>query len=294
MTQHPFDQLAKQYLEEMLTPLGQVQRNFEVPGEAKYVDVWFTPTPGASAIAAEDLLNRLAQTASLFEPFHNPPSRSEVRACLLKLFWLQEELRRRNPSAERALTEADLPRLWVIASTVSSPLLAELGAVERPEWLSGMYFAPDFYKSAFILTDQLPKTTETLGIRILGRGATQQAAIKEVKALAVNDPRRDRILRILANWKVTLELSESLITEDQEIIMALTQAYLEWEQTTERRVKVSLILKQLNARLGELAPVFVNEIEQLPTEQLDVLAVALLDFASDRDLEQWLGSVLKL
>jgi hypothetical protein len=43
MTQTPHDQLAKQYLEEFLAPFGRIERQYEVPGEAKYVDVWFIP-----------------------------------------------------------------------------------------------------------------------------------------------------------------------------------------------------------------------------------------------------------
>jgi hypothetical protein len=54
MTRFSSDQLAKQYLQDFLEPLGLVQRNFEVPGEAKHVDVWFDPTPNAE-IGAEDL-----------------------------------------------------------------------------------------------------------------------------------------------------------------------------------------------------------------------------------------------
>jgi hypothetical protein len=43
MTQTPFDQMSKQYLEEFLAPFGRVQRQYEVPGEAKFIDVWFVP-----------------------------------------------------------------------------------------------------------------------------------------------------------------------------------------------------------------------------------------------------------
>jgi hypothetical protein len=39
MTQSPFDQMSKQYLEEVLSPFGMVQRQYEVPGEAKFIDV---------------------------------------------------------------------------------------------------------------------------------------------------------------------------------------------------------------------------------------------------------------
>ncbi|KAM3097763.1 hypothetical protein ACKFKG_07680 [Phormidesmis sp. 146-35] len=39
MTQTPFDQLAKQYLEEFLASIGLIERRYEIPGEAKFVDV---------------------------------------------------------------------------------------------------------------------------------------------------------------------------------------------------------------------------------------------------------------
>jgi hypothetical protein len=39
MAQTPHDQLAKQYLEEFLAPFGVMEWQYEVPGEAKYIDV---------------------------------------------------------------------------------------------------------------------------------------------------------------------------------------------------------------------------------------------------------------
>ena len=43
MSQSPFDDLFKQYLEDFLAPIGTVERQYEIPGETKYVDVWFRP-----------------------------------------------------------------------------------------------------------------------------------------------------------------------------------------------------------------------------------------------------------
>lgn len=46
MTKFPHDQFAKQYLEELLTPLGKVETSRDVPGEVRQIDdVWFAPTP---------------------------------------------------------------------------------------------------------------------------------------------------------------------------------------------------------------------------------------------------------
>ena len=112
MSRIRFDQLAKQYLEEFLEPLGTVQRNLEVPGKPKFVDVWFTPAPETSASANPlGLLSRIATTPCLLEPFRNAPTRQEIRSCLLKLFWMQEDQRRKVEQAGGTQTEQALPHL---------------------------------------------------------------------------------------------------------------------------------------------------------------------------------------
>lgn len=97
MSQIPFDQLSKQYLEEFLSPLGKVTRNLEIPGESKFVDIYFAPTVTPS-IADLGILGRMVQTSCLLEPYRNAPRRTELRSCLLKLLWLQENDRRKAKS----------------------------------------------------------------------------------------------------------------------------------------------------------------------------------------------------
>lgn len=82
MAQNSFDQLSKQYLEEFLAPIGQVIRNLEIPGEAKFVDVFFNPNPDAIIDPDLGLLGRIIQTTCSLEPFRNPPSRNDIRTCL--------------------------------------------------------------------------------------------------------------------------------------------------------------------------------------------------------------------
>jgi hypothetical protein len=123
MAQNPFDQLAKQYLEEFLAPFGEVIRNLEVPGEAKFVDVFFAPTPPATIPKDLGLLARMLETTCCLEPFRNPPSRTEIRTCLLKLFWLQEDQRRKAKTDNRKIPEEQLTQLWILATSVSQPVL---------------------------------------------------------------------------------------------------------------------------------------------------------------------------
>ncbi len=293
MTRIRFDQLAKQYLEEFLEPLGIVQRNLEVPGESKFVDVWFSPTATVIEPSSDlGLLSRIATSPCLLEPFHNAPTRQEVRSCLLKLFWIQAEQRRRLEQDGGTQTESDLPRLWLLASTTTKPVIAEFGGQLRADWGTGVYFLPEAYKTTIVAIDKLSPTLETLWLRILGRDQTQQQAIAELLALSTADRRRSRVLQLLVNWRITLELSSELEQEEQSLMATLSQAYFEWEQQTKQQgaeeAERSLILRQLNRRVGAVSETARSQIAALSLHQLEGLGEALLEFRTIADLDNWL------
>jgi hypothetical protein len=293
MTQIPFDQLSKQYLEEFLAPLGLVQRNLEVLGESKFVDVWFVPTV-PSTLEAQDLglLGRIIQTPCLLEPFRNAPSRTEVRTCILKLIWIQEDQRRKEKQRAVSLQESDLPQLWILAAIATNPVIQDFGAAEKPEWGAGVYILPAAFKAAIIAINKLPETPETLWLRVLGRGATQRKAVMEVLALPETYPRRAGILRLLASWKVSIEVKEILDAQEQEELMALSQVFLDWEQktinTAQKQATESLVLRQLTRRVGEVTPDLLLRVQELSLAQVKALGEALLDFSTVDDLVEWL------
>jgi hypothetical protein len=286
MTQTPFDQLAKQYLEEFLAPMGKVERQYEVPGEPKFVDVWFMPDPKATPEADLGLLGRMVEKPCLLEPYRNSPSRTEARVSVMKLLWIQEDERRK--AQVDSLSEEALPVLWILAATASQPLLEDAGRIVKTDWLAGMYFAPELFKTGIVVIDELPETEETLWLRILGRDGTQERAIREVLAFPADHPRRNGILRLLASWKVRIDLGEIQDFSGQEALMALSEAFLEWEQRVEARGERSLILRLLNRRVGDLPESVRSRIEGLSIEQLNELGEALLDFTGLADLEAWL------
>jgi hypothetical protein len=259
MTQNSFDQLSKQYLEEFLAPLGSVQRQYEIPGEAKFADVWFVPNPDATQATDLGLLGRMVQKPCLLEPYRNVPTRTEVRVSVMKLVWVQEDERRKAQRDE--LADEELPQLWILAATTSRPLLEEAEGKIKADWLPGVYFMADILKTAIIAIDQLPETEETLWLRILGRDQTQERAIREVLDLPPTYPRRDSILRLLVSWKVRIDLGEIGNFSGQEALMALSEAFLEWEQQTKERL-----------RLEERQAIALNMLQDhLPLEQISRL-----------------------
>lgn len=235
MAQNSFDQLSKQYLEEFLAPIGTVQRQYEIPGEAKFADLWFVPNPDAAQATDLGLLGRMVQKPCLLEPYRNVPTRTEVRVSIMKLVWVQEDERRKAQRDE--LPDDELPQLLILAATTSRPLLEEAQGKLKAGWLPGVYFMAEILRTAIVAIDQLPETEETLWLRILGRDGTQERAIREVLALPPSHPRRNGVLRLLVSWKVRIDLGEIEDFSGQEAIMALSEAFLAWEQQTQERIR---------------------------------------------------------
>lgn len=293
MTRTPFDTFSKQFLEAFLSPLGAVETTREVPGESRFIDVQFVPAAHPQTDSRRiGLLGRIAATSCLIEPFRNSPTPTEVRSCLLKLFLVQGEAQRQARREDLRLREADLPQLWVLAPSASESLLQGLATHQSEAWLPGIYFLGDHLKTALVAINQLPTTEETLWIRILGKGATQQQAIAQVLALPLDDPRRLSALQLLAAWKITMEVSSVLDDEERELMVTLSQAYLDWEQETKQQgaeqASRSLILRLLTRRVGELPNAVTEQLEPLALAQLETLGEALLEFSSLSDLETWL------
>jgi hypothetical protein len=116
------------------------------------------------------------------------------------------------------------------------------------------------------------RTEETLWLRILGRDGTQEQAIREVLALPSSHPRRNSILRLLASWKVRISLGDIQDFSGQEAMMALSEAFLAWEQQKETQTKEAIALKMLRDNLpleqiSRLTDLTIAQLQQLQSEQ---------------------------
>jgi hypothetical protein len=291
MARNPFDQFSKQLLEEVLAPYGTVEISLEVTGESQFVDVFFEPS-SSSAIAPQGLglLGRIAQTPCLLEPFRNQPSAFEIRSCLQKLYQVHGNYQRKAKREKDSIAESDLPDLWILASSASDTLLNGFGASFNEEWDSGVYVLHPLLKANIVAINQLPRNEETLFLRLLGKGQTQKQAVDEVIAIDAREPKRAAILRLLSNWKISIEITGQVEAEE-ELMMVLTQAYLEWEQQTEQRGEIKLILRQLSRRVGTLPTTIEAQVQALALPQLEALGEALLDFSQPEDLVKWLRSL---
>jgi len=61
-----------------------------------------------------------------------------------------------KPDEMKSLTEAELPRLWILSPTASVPLLNGFRAIDEDNWMIGIYFLGDYLRTAVVAIHQLP------------------------------------------------------------------------------------------------------------------------------------------
>lgn len=280
MTRFPHDQFAKDYLKELLTTLGQVETSRNVAGEVREIDVWFTPSSTPTSVAQSlGLLGRFATSPAIFEPFRNAVTASQIRSCMGKLFDVHSDKERQMKKENVRFNEAELSKLWILSPTASPLLLEGFGAIPNLEnWLPGVYFLPEYLKTAIVAIHQLPRTPETLWLRILGKGTVQKQAINELTALPEDNPLRVNALELLYNLRVILETNQNLEPEDRELIMELSPLYLERLDAAlhqGQRIVVENLLKIRFGVLDEELQSIVAPLLELPPEEFTSLLLQL-------------------
>jgi len=295
MTRQIHDQFAKEYLEELLTPLGTIRKSKKIKSEVQEIDVWFEPfsSPPPTELPL-GLLGKMAATSCLFEPFRNPPTEVEICGCLSKLYAVHGDVLRKAKRSNKTLTETQLPFLWILTPTFSARMIEDFGTnSDESNWLTGVYFLAKSLKAGIIVIHQLPVNEDTLWLRVLGKGGTQKRAVEELVELPERNPFRENLLEILANWRKNLELRDNLSTEEQEDIMNLSPAYLkqreEWKQEGTLEGQLSLIASLLEGRFGTLdseLSSLVEKIAQLPISERTALLLSLANLSREELLER--------
>jgi hypothetical protein len=294
MTRFPHDQFAKDFLESLLSPLGEVQTSLKVSGEVREMDVYFTPNPNGKITSDLGLLAQCAETATVFEPFRSSVKLPQIRGCMSKLFDLHNYLiRETKKNKQPEPKEGKLPKLWILTPTLSVDLLESLGAKSEIEsWGEGIYLLSPALKTGIIVIHQLPQTPASLWFRLLGKGKVQSQAIDEVAALPPDNPYRQNALDLLGNLKVILEARAIIEPEEQNLIMQLSPLYLEKihaaEQVGRQDGKQALILRLLAKRVGTVSSEVETRVKALSLAMLEELFDAALDFTQMNDLMTWL------
>ncbi len=134
-----------------------------------------------------------------------------------------------------------------------------------------------------------------LPLAVLGRSNDRTQTLREISS--VIDRIEDK--RAKGNVAAATYILAGLVLE-KEIVSSILKEEIMRESVTYQDIKaqgkaegikegeISLVLRQLKKRIGEIRPSDESRITDLSVEQLEALGEALLDFASSEDLTAWL------
>jgi len=234
MTRLVHDQFAKQYFSEVLNLLGEVEISKEITSEVRQIDIFFIPGPDAAAKAEQiGVLGRLAANgAAGFEVFRNAIEKKEIRECMGKMYDYHSLLDRQARREKKSIEEAEYPHLWILTPTMSDEIREGLPVKPDTEnGMNGIYYLGECLKTGLIAIHQLPRTPETMWLRIVGKGTVQEQAMEELKALPEDNPLRENTLELVSDLLLVLEARQrneaDLDEEDRGLIMKLSSVYLE-------------------------------------------------------------------
>jgi Domain of unknown function (DUF4351) len=312
MTQFPHEQFAKDLLETLLSPFGEVQTAKTIDSQVRQIDVYFNPNPTTPPLPNLGLLHKLAAAPATFEPFRKAVTIGEICSCIAKLFDLHGELSRQAKRDTDPKLVANLPHLWILTPTLSGEKLADFGVIKVVKtWGEGIYLLPKSLKTGIVVLHQLPEIADTLWLRILARDNVQIRAIAEIASLSGDNPYRQNVLELFSNLKIILESKQNKNSEETELMMNLSPLYLEQIDLATQKGRAAgeatgleyglergrleegklLIIRQLTRKLGELNPESIEQIDRLTLVQIESLGDALLDFDRPEDLVSWLNAV---
>jgi hypothetical protein len=254
-----FDQLAKGILDRALSAAGEVRTQEEIAGEVQAADVWFRPTPGATAARARlGLLGRMAETSCLIEPFHDTPGVEAMLDCVSKQLTMRRRLAREARKDER---DAEVPRLWLISAGRPSSALSGLRCEPLDGWPPGIWHGPPLLSTYVVVLRDLPTTRETLLLRLMGASQVSRGAVKELRALPADAWEPRELLPLLLAYRVKIDQDPDTSSEDDMgYADELQGIYDDWErrvrqQSEERGIEKGmreLLMGTYEARFGAM------------------------------------------
>ena len=110
----------------------------------------------------------------------------------------------------------------------------------------------DTLRAAIVAIHQLPRTAETLWLRLLGRGTVQEQAIIELQALRLNHPYQKATLELVYNLRQNLRINQQLDTDDRELVMRLEPLYQQDREQAKQEGRQQIVENLLQVRFGAL------------------------------------------
>ncbi len=273
MLRNRLDHLGTHILCDTLVRAGEARAEAEVPlGDAQRIDIWFVPhaTRRRASRVLRGILAMLAREPALLELWSGVPNERAFHACLRKRLSWHHALERRDKRRWQ------MPVLWCISAGRPRSVLDGFGFVPAPEGPSGHYRLPaPRWRVGFVVVSELPRTRETLLLRLLGRRRVRRRAMRELAALPPDAVER----RVAQPWLVRLRLEleadpSKLSMKEKEFAMDVHEWYDQWlkerdREAMEKAMEVAMEVampKAMEKAIGALAHQFERRLGRALTE----------------------------
>lgn len=241
------DRLAKLVLEEALDPFGVTQREVEIePGYLQRGDFLFTPI---HPVVLEQwpgylqLMGKMVGEISMFEFSSNPPDEGEALDFHCKQMNLRNRRRLKGEQPE-------MPRLWTLSAGKPVKALSSLSAEPDESFPEGFYRMAPWTKMGFVVLPELPRTRQTVVLRMLGTSRLRQDALDEIAAIPDSDGEQAALFTMVAALRHAIDRDTLIPQEEKESFM--TAARLEFERFKTDLVNQSAIQASQEAMLVTL------------------------------------------
>jgi hypothetical protein len=172
----------------------------------------------------------MTAVACIFEPFGQSPDELELHECLRKLFTKQHQ--RIREAKKNKSPRPLLPRLWTIAPSLPPPLVTPFALARVEGWPQGILFGPEGYGLAWVSLRDLPRTRQTLLLRLMGgMGPAFRQAVEDLENLPQEAWEKDAAKEMLvARRKEFGQDPSGLRQEEQEFLMSTQELVQEWKE----------------------------------------------------------------
>ena len=243
------DQFCKGLLRDALScasiPIPETE--VEVVAATQKIDVYAVPDPARAAERRKmGLLGELSLEPSLFEAFSDTPNVPPIRRILCKQLTWHHELERRAESAGRAAARAAgrvprdgpdkepgggaplmVPFPWVIVISPGRPdKVIDMYGCKQVS--AGVYEAVPGLQMRVVVLAELPRTRETLLLRLLGAGRRLAESLADLSALPADAWEKSIATPLLVQFR--LGQGEQATNEEDAVGAAIRMGFEEYEQ----------------------------------------------------------------
>lgn len=288
------DQFSKNLLREIMSRFGTPETEVEVVAATQKIDVYCVPDPALAGQRAETgVLGELCAEPGLFETFSSTPTLAVFRRCANKQLTWHHELERRARGATGGAGEGAEP-----TPAPPFPVLVVISQ-GRPESVlqgyrfeavgAGVYGAAPALSYRLLVLSELPRTRETLMLRLLGANRILREALADLAALPPEAWEHGVANPLLLHFRIEElrrpdEEADDMATEfrqwyegylrDQKHLIDVTRQ--EGRQEGQREGERALLKRQLRSRFGDVPAAVSARIETADDTDVDRWSVLIL------------------